>query len=59
MFRDQCEELRSILTKRHQDVVCEEREEQRRVKEEQKYRQQKGTRLSLRKCRGHEEYILL
>ena len=40
--RDGCEELRSILSKRHQDDVCHEREEQIRVKREQQYRQHKG-----------------
>lgn len=40
--RDGCEELRSILSKKHQDDVCQEREEQIRVKREQQYQQHKG-----------------
>lgn len=34
-FRDQCEELRSTLSKRQQDEVCVERLEQLRVRDEQ------------------------
>ena len=33
-FRNQCEELRSTLSKRQQDEVCVERLEQLRLKEE-------------------------
>lgn len=33
-WREQCEELRSTLTKRHQDEVCAERMEQLRIKAE-------------------------
>ena len=33
--RAQCEELRSTLSKREQDIVCAERLEQLRLKEEQ------------------------
>lgn len=43
--RDGCEELRSILSKRHEDDVCHEREEQIRVKREREHRQQKGTHI--------------
>lgn len=35
-WRDNCEELRSTLTQRHQDEVFQERHEQLRMKEEQK-----------------------
>lgn len=34
IFRNQCEELRSTLSKRQQDEVCVERLEQLRIKEE-------------------------
>ena len=34
--RDQCEDLRSILSKRHQDEVCRDRAEQLRLKEEER-----------------------
>lgn len=35
-FRDNCEELRSTLSQRHQDEVFNERHEQLQMKEEQK-----------------------
>ena len=35
-FRDNCEELRSTLSQRHQDEVFTERHEQLQMKEEQK-----------------------
>lgn len=38
--RDQCEDLRSILSKRHQDEVCRDRAEQLRLKQEEKKREQ-------------------
>ncbi len=40
--RDQCEELRGFLTKRHQDEVCRERGEQLRLKQEQRKRMEEG-----------------
>jgi len=40
--RDQCEELRAILTKRHGDEVCRERAEQLRLKEEERRKRQEG-----------------
>ena len=36
IFRDNCEELRSTLSQRHQDEVFTERHEQLQMKEEQK-----------------------
>lgn len=39
-IRDQCEDLRSILSKRHQDEVCRDRGEQLRLKEEEKKKEQ-------------------
>ena len=41
-WRDQCEEMRSILVKRNQDDVCLERAEQLRLKAEQRERQKQG-----------------
>lgn len=38
-FRDNCEELRSTLSQRHQDEVFNERHEQLQMKEEQKKRE--------------------
>ena len=40
--RDQCEELRAFLTKRHGDEVCRERAEQLRLKEEERRKRQEG-----------------
>lgn len=39
-YRDQCEDLRSILSKRHQDEVCRDRAEQLRLKEEERKKEQ-------------------
>ena len=39
-YRDQCEDLRYILSKRHQDEVCKDRAEQLRLKEEERKKQQ-------------------
>ena len=39
VFRDNCEELRSTLSQRHQDEVFHERHEQLRMKEDQKRRE--------------------
>ena len=44
--RGQCEELRAVLTKRHQDEVCQDRAEQLRMKQETKQREQEGKALS-------------
>ena len=41
-WRDQCEEMRSLLTKKHQDEVCIERSEQLRLKAERKEREKQG-----------------
>lgn len=41
-WRDQCEEMRSLLTKKHQDEVCLERSEQLRLKTERKEREKQG-----------------
>ena len=38
--RNQCEDLRSILSKRHQDEVCRDRAEQLRLKEEERKKEQ-------------------
>lgn len=40
LFREECEELRGTLSKRHQDEVCTERSEQIRIKEAQKKQEQ-------------------
>ena len=40
--RDQCEELRAVLTKRHQNDVCFERAEQLRMKHEAKQKSKQG-----------------
>ena len=40
--RGQCEELRSVLSKRHQDEVCRERADQLGKKQEDTHRQQQG-----------------
>lgn len=40
--RNQCEELRAVVTKRHQDEVCMDRAEQLRMKEEAKQREEEG-----------------
>ena len=42
-YRDQCEELRAILTRRYGDEVCRDRAEQLRLKEEERKRQQEST----------------
>lgn len=34
--------MRAVLSKRHQDVVCQERADQVRIKQEDKQRQQQG-----------------
>lgn len=47
-WRDQCEEMRSILVKRNQDDVCLERAEQLRLKAEQRERQKQGERMYAR-----------
>lgn len=41
-WRDQCEEMRSLLTKKHQDEVCIERSEQLRLKAERNEREKQG-----------------
>ena len=43
VVRDQCEELRGILSKRHQDEVCQERAEQLRLKAEEKRIKEQGS----------------
>ena len=40
-YRDQCEDLRSILSKRHQDEVCRDRAEQLRLKEEERKKERR------------------
>lgn len=45
LFREQCEELRTVQTKRRQDEVCTERESQIRTKEEVRRMQQEEDRL--------------
>ena len=40
--RDQCEELRATLSKRNQNLVIKERDEQIRIKEELTKQEQKG-----------------
>ena len=42
-WRNQCEEMRSLLSKRYQDEVCMERKEQLRFKAEMKEREKQGT----------------
>ena len=42
LFRNQCEELRAILNKRHHDDVCSERAEQLRIKHEAKLKEEEG-----------------
>jgi hypothetical protein len=39
-WRGQCEELRAVLSKRHQDEVCQERAEQLRMKQETQQKEQ-------------------
>lgn len=41
-WRDQCEEMRSLLVKRNQDEVCIERAEQVRLKKEEQERQRQS-----------------
>ena len=43
-WRDQCEEMRSLLVKRNQDEVFEDRAEQIRQKAEEQKRQMEGER---------------
>lgn len=43
--RDQCEELRSIQSKRNQDQVCHERNEQILLKEEERKRQEETEKM--------------
>ena len=42
LYRGQCEELRAVLSKRHQDEVCQERAEQLRMKQETQQKEQQG-----------------
>ena len=41
-YRDQCEELRAILTRRYGDEVCRDRAEQLRLKDEKRKREQES-----------------
>lgn len=41
-WRDQCEEMRSLLVKQNQDEVCIERAEQLRLKREEQERQKQS-----------------
>lgn len=50
--RDQCEELRATLSKRNQDLVIRERDEQIKIKEELAKQEQKGVMLIV-KCFGY------
>ena len=43
--REQCEELRSIESKRNQDQICHERNEQMLLKEEERKRQKEVDKL--------------
>jgi hypothetical protein len=47
-WRGQCEELRAVLTKRHQDEVCLDRAEQLRMKQEAKQREQEEEQMYAR-----------
>lgn len=42
-WRDQCEEMRGLMSRRHQDEVFVERKEQLRLKAERKEREKQGT----------------
>lgn len=57
-YRSQCEELRAVLSKRHQDVVGRERADQVRTKQEDKQRQQQGIHyVQWRNTASHSMYV--